>query len=68
MKKLLLITLLISLTSSLFGAERITGLWKSIDDKTEKTKSISIIYEYRGKIYGRMSICWNAICLIFNIE
>ncbi len=54
MRKRVLILLLLSFSTLLFGAERITGLWRSIDDQTGLSKSITIIYEYEGKIYGRI--------------
>lgn len=40
--------------SSAFSAEKITGLWKQLDDKTGKPQSIVYLYDYQGKIYGRM--------------
>lgn len=37
-----------------FAAEDITGLWTTIDDETNEPKSVVQIYEYQGKIYGRV--------------
>lgn len=43
---------------SAFAADSldVTGLWKTIDDETGVAKAVIAIYEYRGKIYGRV-IC-----------
>lgn len=58
MKKhiLLLVSLLFSV--SLFSAEKVTGYWQSIDDETGLVKSISVIYEYNGKVYGRLLVTY----------
>ena len=45
----LLITFVIVISVS---GQSITGLWKTIDDKTGEPKSIVKIYEKNGKIYG----------------
>jgi uncharacterized protein (DUF2147 family) len=37
-----------------FAAENITGLWTTIDDETKEEKSVVQIYEYEGKIFGRV--------------
>lgn len=37
-----------------FAAEDITGLWTTIDDETNEPKSVVQIYEYQGKVYGRV--------------
>ena len=37
-----------------FAADDITGLWKTIDDETGNPKGVVAIYEYRGKIFGRV--------------
>lgn len=58
MKKIiLLLTVLIS--SAIYSAESITGVWKSVSDTTGLVKSISVIYEYRGKIYGRILVTYD---------
>ena len=54
MKKSYLVILLLILGSLIYGAEPITGLWKSVDDETGLPKSISIIYEKNGKVFGRI--------------
>ena len=36
------------------AAENITGLWTTIDDETGEEKSVVQIYEYAGKVYGRV--------------
>ncbi len=32
----------------------VVGLWTTIDDETKEAKSVVQIYEYQGKIYGRV--------------
>ena len=39
---------------SAFAAENITGLWKTIDDETGNPKGVIAVYEYSGKVYGRV--------------
>ena len=38
----------------LIAAEDIKGLWTTIDDETGEPKSVVQVYEYDGKIYGRI--------------
>lgn len=53
MKKMILLLVLIISTSTLFAQhEDITGLWKTIDDETNKPKSVVKIYIQDGKLYG----------------
>ena len=40
--------------AALFAADDITGLWKTIDDETGNPKGVVAVYEYQGKIYGRV--------------
>ena len=54
MKQLIAIVLSLLFCSILFGAEPITGLWKSVDDDTGLPKSISLVYEINGKVFGRI--------------
>jgi uncharacterized protein (DUF2147 family) len=35
-------------------AQKVTGLWKTIDDQTGVEKSIVEIYEKNGKVYGKV--------------
>ncbi len=39
---------------SLSADQEITGLWKSRDDKSDKPRSLVVIYKYEDKYYGRM--------------
>ena len=32
----------------------VTGYWTTIDDETNTPKSVVQIYEYQGKVYGRV--------------
>jgi len=53
MKKMILLLVLMISTSTLFAQhEDITGLWKTIDDETNKPKSVVKIYIQDGKLYG----------------
>ncbi|MBN2659267.1 MAG: DUF2147 domain-containing protein [Spirochaetales bacterium] len=54
MKKVFWFTFFLMAGAALFGAEPITGLWKSVDDTTGLPKSISLIYEHGGVVYGRI--------------
>lgn len=54
MKKLFLLLLVLSFSASIYSAEKITGMWKSVSDETGIIKSVSLIYEFNGKIYGRL--------------
>ena len=37
-----------------FGQNKIVGVWKTIDDETNKAKSQVEIYEKDGKLYGKV--------------
>jgi uncharacterized protein (DUF2147 family) len=52
MKKLILLVIMFS--TGVVGAQNIVGLWKTIDDETNKPKSIVEIYERNGKVYGKI--------------
>jgi len=54
MKKVALLAVLLVTGVVLFAADPITGLWKSVDDSTGLPKSISLIYERGGLVYGRI--------------
>lgn len=36
------------------AGEGVIGFWKTIDDETHEAKSVVQIYEYQGKVYGRV--------------
>jgi uncharacterized protein (DUF2147 family) len=52
--KLSLILFSLCFVSSAFAKEPIVGKWKTIDDETNKAKSIVEIYEKEGKYYGKI--------------
>ena len=54
MKRLFLFLLLSVFGFGLFAADNVVGLWKIIDDKTNKPNSIVSLYLYGGKLYGRI--------------
>lgn len=53
MKKVLVLTVLVLMTTGLF-ARGFTGYWKSVDDKTGEVKSIVGIYKVNNMLYGRI--------------
>jgi uncharacterized protein (DUF2147 family) len=53
MKTLILLSLL-TLTGFAAQTQSIFGLWKTIDDETNKPRSIVEIYERNGKAYGKI--------------
>lgn len=61
MKRKFLIVALILLSSSLSlsAAQDITGFWKSVSDETGLPQSITAIYEYNGKLYGRIIVTFD---------
>lgn len=38
----------------LLAADSVIGFWKTIDDETNEPKSIVQVYEYQGKVCGRV--------------
>lgn len=54
MKRLTLVFFLLLTGFAAWCAEPVTGLWKSVDDESGLPKSITLIYEYSGKVYGRV--------------
>ena len=52
MKKLIL--LVFTFGSMAVSAQNIIGRWKTIDDETNKPKSIVEIFERNGKVYGKI--------------
>ncbi len=54
MKKIILAFALMLCVSLSVSAQSIVGKWKTIDDETNKERSIVEIYEEDGKYYGRI--------------
>lgn len=54
MKNFFGVCLLCLWASNSFAADSITGLWTTIDDETGAAKSVVQIYDYQGKLYGRV--------------
>jgi uncharacterized protein (DUF2147 family) len=51
----ILTTILMFALSAVFAcANNVIGFWTTIDDETKEAKSVVQIYEYDGKIYGRV--------------
>lgn len=51
----ILTTILMFALSAVFAcANSVIGFWTTIDDETKEAKSVVQIYEYDGKIYGRV--------------
>ncbi len=53
MKKILLL-LMMFMPFMAFAGSDVEGYWTTIDDETNTAKSVVRIYEYQGKIYGRV--------------
>jgi len=53
MKKIFFLSFLLCNTI-LLSAQSITGEWKTIDDETGDPKSVVTVYEYDGKVYGKI--------------
>ncbi|MBK7652839.1 MAG: DUF2147 domain-containing protein [Flammeovirgaceae bacterium] len=59
--KLIMIMLVLFLTGSTSVAQNsIVGKWKTIDDETNKPKSIVEIFERNGKFYGKITKLFRA--------
>ena len=54
MKKLLLTAAMSLCALAAQATANVTGYWTTIDDETKEAKSVVQIYEYQGKIYGRV--------------
>lgn len=53
MKKILFLMLMF-LPFVAWASDDVVGYWTTIDDETNAPKSVVQIYEYQGKIYGRV--------------
>lgn len=49
-----LLTVVFLLPAAVFATDDITGLWKTIDDESGNPTGVVAVYEYQGKIYGRV--------------
>lgn len=54
MKKILMMGLMVLGSMVAQASSDVVGLWTTIDDETKEAKSVVQIYEYQGKIYGRV--------------
>lgn len=54
MRKIVLLLAALLYTANVYAAQDVTGLWTTIDDETDTPKSVVQIYEYQGKVYGRV--------------
>ena len=54
MKKVLLMSLFILYSHIATAKDSVIGFWTTIDDETKTPKSVVQIYEYQGKIFGRV--------------
>lgn len=41
------------------AADDVTGLWKGVDENTGETTMFAYIYEYHGKVYGRLVVTFD---------
>jgi uncharacterized protein (DUF2147 family) len=45
--------------SSLYASSEVTGFWKSINEKTGMQESVVAVYEYEGKLFGRLIVLYD---------
>lgn len=57
--KLIVLALMLFSAFSLVAADKVAGLWMSIDDETGDTSSICMLYEKGGKLYGRLMVTYD---------
>lgn len=56
-RKILSVLFILSFfTAPLMANSGILGLWKTVDDDTAEVKSIVKVYEYKGKVFGRILV------------
>lgn len=53
MKKILFLAMMF-MPFMAFASDGVEGYWTTIDDETNTAKSVVQVYEYQGKIYGRV--------------
>lgn len=58
MKKILFLIMLL-LARTVWAGDDVEGFWITIDDETNTAKSVVQIYEYQGKIFGRVVELFN---------
>ncbi|MBQ4472572.1 MAG: DUF2147 domain-containing protein [Alphaproteobacteria bacterium] len=54
MKKLILFLVMIFCATMVRANADVLGYWTTIDDETNEAKSVVRVYEYQGKVYGRV--------------
>ncbi|QEN09263.1 DUF2147 domain-containing protein [Oceanispirochaeta crateris] len=58
-RKILCVFFILSFfTAPLMANSGILGLWKTVDDTTGEVKSIVKVYEYEGKVFGRILVTY----------
>jgi uncharacterized protein (DUF2147 family) len=59
MKRILLSIIILISTVSISQTHGVVGKWKTIDDYTGKPVAVVDIFEYKGKIYGKVIDVYN---------
>ena len=60
MKRLIsFVSMLLFAAAGLSSAESVIGLWRGVDENTGESTMFTYIYEYRGKLYGRMVVTFD---------
>ena len=54
MKKLCLMLGLCFMATITNASDGVLGYWTTVDDETNEAKSVVRVYEYQGKVYGRI--------------
>lgn len=53
-----LFAVLVLSSAPLSADSSVLGLWKTVDDKSGEVKSIVKVYEYHGKVFGRILVTY----------
>ncbi len=51
--------LMVFLAVTVSAAESVVGLWRGVDENSGESTMFTYIYEYQGKLYGRMVVTFD---------
>ncbi len=55
----MVIAVFVLTVAALSAADDVTGLWRGVDENTGDSTMFTYIYEYRGRLYGRMVVTFD---------